>query len=262
MLHQTPATKIPPSPKGAAGTTGLTRQVRYYPTRQLPRSLLIFRTRLGPNVLKLLEFLKKCFFDSTVQLGWETEVLKATGKMLLQPSFTVSENLDSFYKLWISDCSSFWTKPLNFWRLARVQIICWLSLRDSSNEERTCLHSYDLTQRKHTETTPSSPGEDSDNVIAVIFLFLREQPAPHYVWAQQLWLHVSTFPAILCQTAVSAIRGSGPLSHSPVICTEIEKVGKGCPASLLASTGPPSQNSSSWTLFVLSFWTQGQEHLS
>lgn len=151
MLHQTPATKIPPSPKGAAGTTGLTRQVRYYPTRQLPRSLLIFRTRLGPNVLKLLEFLKKCFFDSTVQLGWETEVLKATGKMLLQPSFTVSENLDSFYKLWISDCSSFWIKPLNFWRLARVQIICWLSLRDSSNEERTCLHSYDLTQRKHVE---------------------------------------------------------------------------------------------------------------
>lgn len=147
---------------------GLTRQVRYYPTRQLPRSLLIFRTRLGSNVLKLLEFLKKCFFDSTVQLGWETEVLKATGKMLLQPSFTVSENLDSFYELWIIDCSSFWTKPLNFWSLARVQIICWPSLWNSSNRECTCVHSYDLTQRKHTEAAPSSPGEDLVGVIVVI----------------------------------------------------------------------------------------------
>lgn len=32
----------------------------------------------------------------------------------------------------------------------------------------------------------------------------------------------------------------GPLSHSPAISTEIEKVGQAFPASLLASTGPPS----------------------
>lgn len=38
----------------------------------------------------------------------------------------------------------------------------------------------------------------------------------------------------------STIHRVGPLSHSPAISTEIEKVGQGSPASLLASTGPPS----------------------
>lgn len=53
-------------------------------SRQPPKSMLIFRTRLEPNVLEVLEFLKKCVFGFTVQLGWETEVLKAIGKMPLQ----------------------------------------------------------------------------------------------------------------------------------------------------------------------------------
>lgn len=52
--------------------------------------------------------------------------------------------------------------------------------------------------------------------------------------------NVSSSPVMLCQKGASTIHRTGPLSHSPEISTEIEKVGKGFPASLLASTGPPS----------------------